>query len=120
MKTVHVAIWYDPKKVKARAIKAGWNPDSGEGHLDIYAPEEDATGHESREFPDRPAAVAFLQELVARGGDFYGQGVLKEFEVDGPRCRYCTCRGWKLVRSAYVDDTGPIEDMPENDCLDDD
>ena len=121
MQTVFSAVWYDPKKCEAKAIKAGWDPKSGDGFLDVYMPEEDPHGHESKQFKTLDDAVAFARKLVADGNDFWGQAAVVEYEMvpRGQRCKYCTCGGDKRVRHHTVEATGIVETTNETDCLDD-
>lgn len=122
MQTVFDAVWYDPKKCEAKAIAAGWDPKSGDGFLDVYMPEEDPNGADSKQFKSLDAAVAFAKELVAKGRDFWGQARVDECEVvpRGQRCRYCTCGGVRTVRYHYVDETGIASSDAVNDCCDED
>lgn len=120
MRAAFVAIWYDPKKMEANAIRAGWDPASGVGFLDVYHPEEDPNGHEELECNDLDSAVVHLRNIVADGMDFWGQGRIREFVVDGRRCAYCTCRGWRCVKEYDVDDTGIVRSEAVNDCAEDD
>lgn len=120
MQTTFDAVWYDPKKCEAKAIAAGWDPKSGDGFLDIYMPEEDPNGHENKTFRTLDEAVAYVKKIVADGNDFWGQARINKYEVGGPRCKYCTCRGTKLVHTYIVEADGVVEDHAENDCLDDD
>jgi hypothetical protein len=53
MQKLFCATWYDPPKVEANAIKAGWDPNCGDGFLDFYIPEEDPDGHEEKRFKSR-------------------------------------------------------------------
>lgn len=120
MRAVFVAIWYDPKKCEANAIKAGWDPACGDGFLDIYFPEEDPKGHEEKEFSSLDPAVSFLRQIVADGKDFWGQGRVNKFEVGGRRCKYCTCRGWNCIHTYIVEAEGVVEDHTEDNCCGED
>ncbi len=119
MRTVYTAIWYDPAKCEAKAIKAGWDATSGDGFLDIYHPEEDPGGHDEKDFTDLDKAVAHLQKIVSTDKDFWGAGRINQYEVDGKRCKYCTCRGWNCVHTYLVDETGIIEHAAEDNCCED-
>ncbi len=119
MRTVYTAIWYDPAKCEAKAIKAGWDATSGDGFLDIYHPEEDPGGHDEKDFTDLDKAVAHLQKIVSTDKDFWGTGRINQYEVDGKRCKYCTCRGWNCVHTYLVDETGIIEHAAEDNCCED-
>lgn len=118
MRIVFVAIWYDRTKVEARARARGW--DGHEGLLDAYHPEEDPGACDQLECRDLESAVAHLRKIVAEGKEFWGQGIVRKFEVDGRRCRYCTCRGWRIVREYDVDETGIVGEHARDDCADDD
>jgi hypothetical protein len=119
MKIVYQAIWYDPDKCEQKAIAAGWDPNSGDGFLDIYFPEEDPNGHESKNFDSLEPAVDFLKKLISKGKDFWGQTRINKIEVDGKRCQYCTCRGWNCVHTYLVEAEGIVEESAENNCCDD-
>lgn len=120
MNTVFDAVWYDPKKCEAKAIAAGWKPDSSDGFLDVYMPEEDPEGHDFKRFKTLDEAVGFAKSLVAKGGDFWGQARVDECEIvpRASRCRYCVCGGVRLVRYHYVDETGIVStETASDDCF---
>lgn len=117
MRTAFIASWYDPATVEARARAAGW--DGEEGLLDRYHPEEDSRCESIKEFPSLKAATDFLKKIIADGKDFWGQAHIREYEVNGPRCQYCTCRGWKQVREYVIEETGIVDNFASNDCADD-
>ena len=119
MREVFVAVWYDPKKVEQKAVAAGWDPNSGEGFLDIYFPEEDPNGHESKEFNSLEASVKFLKGIVSSGNDFWGQARVNKYEIGGKRCQYCTCDGMNCVRTYIVEAEGVVEEHAEYNCLND-
>jgi hypothetical protein len=119
MRTAFVAIWYDRAKVEDRARKAGWKEEEG-GLLDIYNPEEDPRGYEKLECPDLKSAETHLRNVIAEGKEFWGQAIVREFEVNGPRCKYCTCHGWKCIREYVVEENGVTDQYPQDDCADDD
>jgi hypothetical protein len=110
------AIWYDPAKCEAKAIKAGWDKNSGDGFLDVYSPEEDPHGAEQKHFDNLRSTVSFLRDVIKKGGDFWGQAEIIESEFGGPRCRYCICRGNKNVRRYTVTEDGIESNDPIDDC----
>lgn len=118
MRKVFLAVWYDPDKVKARAKERGWIEEEG-GMLDAYHPEEDPRGHEQLECPDLKSAETHLRNIVAEGKDIWGQAKIREFEVDGPRCQYCVCQGWKCVREYEVEAAGITGQSTHDECGDD-
>ncbi len=119
MQTKFLAVWYDTEKVLAKARLAGWK-DGEDGLLDCYAPEEDPKGADAKEFPTLEAAVAFLAPMCAEEGKlFWRQADVREFEVGGRRCKYCTCRGWRIVREYTVEAEGVVDDHACDDCADD-
>lgn len=115
MHVTFVAVWYDRRKVHDRARQRGWKEDEG-GLLDAYHPEEDPSGHEAREFKDLSAAVAHLMKIITAGQDFWGQAKVREIEVGGSRCRYCSCRGYKCVREHIVEADGVVQTEPYDEC----
>lgn len=64
--------------------------------------------------------MTFLQQIVADGKDFWGQTRIDKFEVDGKRCKYCTCRGWNCVHTYFVEAEGVVEDHSQDDCCGED
>jgi hypothetical protein len=115
-----LAVWFDPKKVQEEAERRGWDPKSGDGYLDFYHPDEDPAAGSAKSFSNLEAAVNHLKAIVAGGGDVFGQGRIRELEAvpSAARCRYCTCRGLKLVKTHWVDESGIDASHDEDDCLD--
>ena len=114
MRMAYVAVWYDPARVEKLARAAGWNGE--DGLLDAYHPDEDSRAESAKEFTTLDGAVKHLSKLVADGRDFWGQGEVREFEIEGSRCRYCTCRGWKCIRLYGVDETGIVSRDSHDEC----
>lgn len=119
MRTAFLAVWYERAKVEARATARGWKEADG-GLLDIYNPEEDPDGSEQLECPDLKSAETHLRNIITDGREFWGQGTVREFEVGGARCRYCTCRGWRMVREHVVEENGIVQTVAGSECSDDD
>jgi hypothetical protein len=118
MQKSFLVVWYDTEKVLAKARLAGWK-DGEDGLLDSYAPEEDPKGADVKEFPTLDAAVAFLKPMCADENKlFWRQGNIREFEVGGRRCKYCTCRGRRVVHEYVVEEEGVVEDFSRDDCAD--
>jgi hypothetical protein len=117
-RTAFVAVWYDADKVVARAKARGWKEGDG-GLLDTYVPEEDPKGADALECRNMKSAETHLRNIIAEGKDFYGVATIREFEVGGPRCQYCTCRGWKLVREHQVEEDGVTDTAAQDQCCSD-
>lgn len=116
MTTKWLAIWYDTEKVLAKARLAGWK-DGDDSLLDCYSPEEDAKGADVKTFSTLAAAVAFLAPMCADENKlFWRQGTIREFDVGGPRCRYCTCEGWRVTHEYTVEAEGIVETSSRDEC----
>jgi hypothetical protein len=113
---IFVAQWYELDRCEAEARKAGW--DGNDGFLDYAHPEEGMP--DTRQFRSLNKAVEFLNvSIINERRDVFGQAEVVEIECDGPRCKYCTCRGKKPVRRYIVSGDGIDADEIINDCLDD-
>lgn len=111
------AVWYDQKKVEARARKAGWPGE--DSMLDYYHPDEDAEGEDQKAFSTLEEATTYLVDKIKTGLDFWGDAEVREVEIDPVRCRYCTCGGKKLVAYHRVSDEGLYQSENHDECLDD-
>lgn len=111
-----LAVWYDTEKVLAKARLAGWK-DGEDGLLDVYNPEEDADAEDVKSFPALDAAVDFLKPMCAEEGKlFWRQANVREYEIGGTRCKYCTCKGHRLVHEYVIEDEGIVEDYFRDNC----
>lgn len=111
-----VASYEDRAKVRAAAVKAGWNPDASDCGPNDYV--EADLHRTSRSFARKDEAIAWLQSEIASEKTYWGCGDVLEF-ANVPRverCQACTCAGKRLDRRMTIDDEGVAEDEACDPC----
>lgn len=109
------AFYEDAAKTEAAARLEGYDGENG-SLMDFVEPSDYLTG---KRFQNIVEAEDWLKSEIAAMKTVFGCGTIRKLESATRRCRYCTCRGVKVVHEYTVDDTGIVEDETlEDDCVD--
>lgn len=109
------AEWIEEATYLAAARNAGWDGET-DSALDFLPPEHFET--EKRSFKTLKGAERHLQFITANSRALFGAGTVYEVETvpRAERCRYCTCRGARVVREHTVESGGIVESHGRDDC----
>lgn len=109
-----MAFYEDAAKTEAAARKEGYDGING-SLMDYVEPHNYCT---AKKFAEITQAEAWLIERINAMQTVFGAGTIRKLEQVSRRCRYCTCRGVKVVHEYTVEDTGIVEDEAlEDECL---
>lgn len=108
------ASYEDAAKAEVAARKLGWT--ENDSLLDFVEAADYWTG---KTFETLTKAEAWLKAEIVAGKTMFGCGDIRALEPVQRRCRYCTCRGVRVVHEYVVEDTGIVSDeTAEDQCCD--
>lgn len=111
------ALYEDAARTEAKAREGGWTP--GGGSFFDFGIDSGDCPTIAKTFHDKAKAVAWVNAAIADRKTVFGAGEVREIEEVAPRdrCRYCICRGQRLVRRWVLDGEGEGEDeIVDDDC----